>query len=137
MNKKNEGIEMKMREERGIGYCGLVCALCEDDEQCVGCKQGGCQDIIHCKNYHCCKEHELCGCYECESFPCLDTILYKTRIRAFSIFLQRYGEDKLIECLLRNQKQGIQYHKNNNHYGDYDEFENEEDIIKFILEGKS
>ena len=39
-----------MKDELGLGYCGLVCGLCSENESCVGCKKGGCaaqsQDMI-------------------------------------------------------------------------------------------
>lgn len=38
----------------------------------------------------------------------------------------------MIECLKRNEAQRIIYYSD----GDYDQFETEEEIIKFILEGK-
>ena len=29
---------------KGVGYCGLVCEMCQDDKDCIGCHQGGCKD---------------------------------------------------------------------------------------------
>lgn len=28
-----------MKDELGLGYCGLVCGLCSENESCVGCKK--------------------------------------------------------------------------------------------------
>ncbi len=33
-----------MKDELGLGYCGLVCGLCSENESCVGCKKGGCPE---------------------------------------------------------------------------------------------
>lgn len=43
-----------MKDELGLGYCGLVCGLCSENESCVGCKKGGCPEKDFCKNYQCC-----------------------------------------------------------------------------------
>lgn len=121
---------------KGTGYCGLVCELCQDDKDCVGCKNGGCKDKEKCKNYQCCQQNSYQGCYECSLFPCQDSILHKLRIRTFCRFVKEYGEKELISCLKNNEKAGIYYHKNQSHYGDYDVFDNEQDIIDLILQGK-
>ena len=39
-----------MKDELGLGYCGLVCGLCSENESCVGCKKGGCSEKDFCKN---------------------------------------------------------------------------------------
>ena len=49
--------------------------------------------------------------------------------------MKRYGEEKLLDCLERSEKNGIIYHREGLH-GDYDDFENEDDLIVFILTGK-
>ena len=68
-------------------------------------------------------------------FPCDNHMLNKLRVRTFAQFIKLYGEEKLLECLKRNEAQGIIYHYPDGHLGDYDQFETEEEIIKFILEG--
>lgn len=55
---------------KGVGYCGLVCEMCQDDKDCIGCHQGGCKDKENCKNYVCCQNKHYQGCYECPLFPC-------------------------------------------------------------------
>ena len=37
-----------MKDELGLGYCGLVCGLCSENESCVGCKKGGCPEKDFC-----------------------------------------------------------------------------------------
>lgn len=49
--------------------------------------------------------------------------------------MKRYGEEKLLDCLERNEQQGVIYHREGFH-GDYDDFENAEDLIVFILTGQ-
>lgn len=125
---------MNMNKEKGIGYCGLVCALCKEHIDCVGCKKGGCPEKEQCKNYICCINKGYANCSDCEQFPCHDSILSKLRVRTFCSFVKLYGEDKLLECLSVKENQGVQYHKDGTHYGDYDNFENEQEIIDFILD---
>lgn len=121
---------------KGVGYCGLVCEMCQDDKDCIGCHQGGCKDKENCKNYVCCQNKHYQGCYECPLFPCQDSILHKLRIRTFCRFIQKYGEKELISCLKNNEKAGIYYHKDYRHYGDYDVFDHEQDIIDLLLQGR-
>ena len=121
---------------KGGGYCGLVCEMCKDDKNCIGCHQGGCKDKENCKNYVCCQNKHYQGCYECPLFPCQDSILHKLRIRTFCRFIQKYGEKELISCLKNNEKAGIYYHKDHRHYGDYDVFDHEQDIIDLLLQGR-
>lgn len=120
----------------GVGYCRLICELCQDDQDCVGCKNRGCKNKEKCKNYQCCQQNQYQGCYQCPSFPCQDSILHKLRITAFCRFIQKYGESELISCLKNNEKAGIEYHKDHSHYGDYDVFDNEKDIFDLIFKGK-
>ena len=42
-----------------------------------------------CKNYNCCKEKGLNGCWECSGFPCTGYMLDKPRIRASAEFAKR------------------------------------------------
>lgn len=124
-----------MKEQLGIGYCGLVCGLCSENKNCIGCKKGGCPEKESCKNYQCCIKLGYDSCYQCHNFPCHDSILHKLRIRTFAKFAGEYGEDKLIECLKRNEASGVVYHYPNSHLGDYD-LDSEEAIYRLILTGK-
>lgn len=126
-----------MADNNGIGYCGLPCFLCKDRENCVGCKNDGCKDKEWCKNLKCCKEKGLNGCWECETFPCMDTLLKDNRIRTFAKFIGIYGEAKLTECLERNDKAGIIFNYADKYVGDYDTVTSEEDIINLILNGRN
>lgn len=124
-----------MKEQLGIGYCSLVCGLCSENKDCIGCKKGGCIEKETCKNYQCCTRLGYDECYQCPNFPCHDSILHKLRIRTFAKFVGEYGQDKLIECLKRNEASGIVYHYPNSHLGDYD-LDSEEAIYRLILTGK-
>lgn len=57
-------------------------------------------------------------------------------IRTFVRFIQQYGEEKLLECLKRNEQQGVVYHYPNKLIGDYDQFSTETELINFLLNGK-
>ena len=58
-----------------IAYCGLVCCICSENKDCIGCQNGGCDIRGWCKNYNCCKEKGLNGCWECTEFPCAGSML--------------------------------------------------------------
>lgn len=125
-----------MKKELGFGYCGLVCALCEENTHCVGCKQGGCPNKENCKNYQCCTTNGYQSCYECKSFPCEDSILMKKRIQLFCKLIGQYGENKILALLEKNEKKGIQYHYDYQIIGDYDFIENEKEMYAFLLNDK-
>ncbi len=124
-----------MNAERGFAYCGLACCLC-GDETCPGCKTDGCKGAGWCKNYRCSRDKGLSGCYQCEAFPCVGGMLDKLRIRAFSRFLKEYGEEKMLECLARNEAEGMAYHHPGKLTGDYDDVDTEEAVIALILHGR-
>ena len=49
--------------------------------------------------------------------------------------MQRCGKEALLDCLERNEKTGIVYHREGI-MGDYDEFDDMEELIEFIQSGK-
>lgn len=51
------------------------------------------------------------------------------------MFAKRYGIETLLDCLERNEKNGIVYHREG-FCGDYDEFEDVEELIDFIKNGR-
>jgi len=53
----------------------------------------------------------------------------------FSLFANRYGTEKLLDCLEQNEKNGIVYHRSGI-TGDYDGFDDAERLVEFILNGK-
>ena len=73
-------------------------------------------------------------CYECD-IPCNDGMLSKMKPYAFSLFIRRYGKEELLDCLERNEENGIIYHREGI-VGDYDGFDDAEELIRFIRTGK-
>lgn len=65
---------------------------------------------------------------------CKKGLLGKIKPYAFTLFMKRYGEEKLLDCLEKNEKNGIVYHREGI-YGDYDAFEDVEELIQFIMTG--
>ncbi|PWM47411.1 MAG: DUF3795 domain-containing protein [Clostridiales bacterium] len=118
--------------ENEISYCGLACFLCSEKDGCVGCHDGGCDIHGWCKNYNCCREKGLNGCWECMEFPCECNMFEKPRICAFVKFAKEYGVDELIRCLLRNKEKGLVYHYEGQLVGDYEKGQTEDEIIEII-----
>lgn len=59
----------------------------------------------------------------------------KIKPYAFTLFARRYGENALLDCLERNEQNGIIYHREGIN-GDYDEFDDVEELIHFIQTGR-
>lgn len=123
-----------MKRELGIARCGLACCLCSENVSCSGCNSGECPDKEWCENRKCSAEKELDGCWECKE-SCRKGLLGKVKPYAFSEFIRRYGTEKLLDCLERNEKAGVVYHRSGI-TGDYDDFDDAEACISFILSGK-
>lgn len=131
-----------MKRELGIARCGLACCLCSENIKCKGCKNNGfldldwCKDSEWCYNRRCSLEKGLDGCYSCPDSLCRQG-LFETKIKplAFCEFIRRYGMNKLLDCLEINERNGIVYHRTGI-MGDYDEFEDIEELISFIIQGK-
>jgi hypothetical protein len=124
-----------MRPEKGVGYCGLACCVCGENATCAGCRNEGCEDKEWCKNFNCCRQKGLNGCWECSEFPCRGGMLDKMRIRTFARFIKQYGVPKLMERLEKNEHAGIIYHYEGQIIGDYDVLLTEDEIIDKLLHG--
>lgn len=120
---------------KGIAFCGLACCLCSEGLNCSGCKNKGCTEYTNCKNFSCCQEKKINGCWECSEFPCTGTMLDKIRLRAFADFVRIQGEKELVSHLMRNKVRGISYHYPGQLLGDYDKGKTEEEIMNIILHG--
>lgn len=121
-----------MKRELGIARCGLACCLCSENDHCTGCDS--CADKDSCLNRKCSLEKGVAHCYECPE-DCRKGLLGKIKPYAFTIFAKRYGEEKLLDCLERNERAGVVYHQQGI-YGEYDDFDEVESLIGFILNGK-
>lgn len=122
-----------MKRELGIARCGLACCLCSENIICAGCDSGQCPDKDGCENRKCSISKGIKHCYEC-SEACQKGMLSKIKPYAFTEFAKRYGEDTLLDCLERNEKMGVIYHREGIN-GDYDDFDDVEELINFIKTG--
>lgn len=123
-----------MKRALGIARCGLACCLCSENIKCNGCDADNCPDCNQCENRKCSIERGLSGCYACE-MDCEKGLLSKIKPHGFTLFIKRYGTERLLDCLEENEKRGIIYHREGI-IGDYDDFDNVEKLIEFIKTGK-
>lgn len=124
-----------MRRELGIARCGLACCLCTENTHCSGCHSDSCLDKDWCENRKCSIEKSISNCFLCQE-DCRKGIMSKIKPYAFTVFAKRYGIERLLDCLERNEKNGIVYHRDGIN-GDYDDFDNLEDLINFIKTGQN
>lgn len=122
-----------MRRELGIARCGLACCLCSENIKCTGCNSGECPDKEWCENRKCSIKKDITGCYLCKE-ECHKGLLNKIKSFGFTQFIKRYGIEELLDCLERNEKRGVVYHREGIN-GDYDDFDNVEELITFIKSG--
>lgn len=94
-----------MKRKLGIARCGLACCLCSANEICRGCNSSSCPGSDHCENRRCSLEKGISHCYVCEQ-PCQKGMFGKIKPFAFTLFLKRYGEQTLLDCLEANEKKG-------------------------------
>jgi hypothetical protein len=126
-----------MRRELGIARCGLGCCVCIAQNDCEGCNSDLCRYKDYCQNRKCTIGKGLRYCAECSETDCRKDVLKDLRPRAFNEFIRRYGAEKLMDCLERNEAAGIVYHRSETDlYGDYDVPDTMEGIIRFILTGE-
>ena len=123
-----------MKRELGIGRCGLACCLCSENTHCSGCNSGECPGTEWCENRECSMNKSLSHCFSCTE-NCNKGLLSKTKPYSFTVFVKRYGIEELLDCLERNEKNGIIYHREGIS-GDYDNFTDPEDLIRFIRTGQ-
>lgn len=119
-----------MKRELGFGRCGLACCLCSENATCPGCEADGCPGSARCENRACSRDRGLAGCCACPEL-CRTGLLAKVKPYGFSLFIQRYGADILLDCLERNERLGVVYHRDGI-TGDYDGFQDPEALIAFI-----
>ena len=122
-----------MKRELGIARCGLACCLCSENTHCSGCNSGDCPDKEWCENRKCSMEKGISNCFVCNE-NCRKGLLGKIKPYGFTLFIKRYGVEELLNCLERNEKNGIIYHRDGIN-GDYDDFNDVEKLIEFIKTG--
>lgn len=130
----SKGAKGNMKRELGIARCGLACCLCSENIKCSGCNSGGCTGSAVCENKNCSENKGIDYCYMCNE-DCRKGLLSKIKPYGFTLFIKRYGEARLLDCLEDNEKRGIVYHREGI-YGDYDDFDDVEMLIKFIKTGE-
>lgn len=123
-----------MKRELGIARCGLACCLCSENVKCGGCSSDNCPDYTRCENRKCSIEKGLSGCYACK-MECKKGLLSMIKPYGFTLFIKKYGMDRLLDCLEENERKGIVYHREGI-IGDYDDFSNVERLIEFIMTGE-
>ena len=105
-----------MKREMGDARCGLACCLCSENDHCHGCDSGECPDASWCENRKCSLEKAVSHCHVCPE-------------------ARRYGVQALLDCLERNEQNGVVYHREGV-VGDYDDFTDVEELIRFIQTGR-
>ncbi|MCI8516639.1 MAG: DUF3795 domain-containing protein [Hungatella sp.] len=123
-----------MKRELGIARCGLACCLCAENTSCNGCKSEECPDKDWCENRKCSMEKGISHCFLCEE-DCRKGLLGKIKPYGFTVFAKRYGLEALLDLLEEHEKNGVVYHREGI-LGDYDDFEELEELISFIRSGK-
>ena len=124
-----------MKRALGIARCGLACCLCSENEHCGGCHSDECGGKDWCENRKCSIAKDILHCYECGETDCKKGMLGKLKPSGFTEFARRYGKEHLLDCLERNEKNGVVYHREGI-VGDYDDFTDMEELIKFIESGE-
>lgn len=122
-----------MKRELGIARCGLAYCLCSENDHCGGCDSGSCPDTDRCENRKCSLSRGLSHCHACPE-DCRKGLLSKIKPYGFTLFIKRHGLQTLLDCLERNEKAGVVYHRSGL-TGDYDSFTDVEALIRFIQTG--
>lgn len=123
-----------MKRELGKARCGLACCLCSENDHCLGCSSAQCTDKDWCENRKCSIEKNCSHCYDCGE-NCRKGLLSKIKPYGFTLFIKKYGEEELLNCLERNERNGVVYHRSGIN-GGYDGFDDVEELICFIKTGK-
>jgi len=122
---------MEFSKQKGVGACGLACALCGATD-CPGCAVGG-----DCSVKKCAAGKGLGGCCDCAEYPCDEKMLQGKRNKAFNRYAREFGKDALLERLRVNFESGITYHTPDKAPGDYDKPETEEEIYRLLRYGRN
>lgn len=127
--------------EKSIAPCGLICELCSERTHCRGCNFSR-KDELECCCYQrrCCENKKISGCWVCDKFPCgkdmHDISQHGVRLIAFIRYAKENGLHKLAERIVKNEQNGIIYHRDPvNYTGDYDGFSSEDEVIELLEKG--
>jgi hypothetical protein len=124
-----------------IAPCGLICGLCGEAPDCKGCREDGCARAVDCYQRKCCVEKDIKGCWKCTDFPCSKGMFSPERDARLTAFVRCAKEDgpkALAGYVLRNQDDGIFYHRDKQkHTGDYDNHGSKDAVLKLLCEGKN
>jgi hypothetical protein len=91
------------------------------------------KEVSVCQGDYCSIEKGIDACHLCQE-ECHKGLLNKVKPYGFTLFIKRYGIEELLDCLERDEKNGVVYHRKGIN-GDYDDFDNVEDLISFIKTG--
>jgi len=122
---------MDFQEKRGIGYCGLACVLCSN-EDCPGCaviiSNGG-----GCSAGKCAVTKGYDGCYACPDYDfCTESRPHGKRYKALVRYAREFGLAALIDRLRVNHENGIIYDAPDKTPGDYEILETEDEIYQLL-----
>ena len=56
----------------------------------------------------------------------------KIRVLAFAKYIQKNGDKKMMDCLERNEKNGVVYHYQGQLVGDYDKCSTIDEVMKML-----
>ncbi len=123
---------------KSIAYCGLICELCHQANECDGCKskKNNCGKHLSeagCFQRMCCIEKRIDGCWECDNFPCDKDMYSKShdpKVKAFAQCIKEDGVENFINCVLKNKKRGLDI----KYQGDYN-FKNETEVLTLLRKG--
>lgn len=62
-------------------------------------------------------------------------LLSKIKPYGFTLFARLYGEEALLDCLERNERRGVVYHREGLN-GDYDDFDDVQKLLDYIKTGE-
>ncbi len=63
-------------------------------------------------------------------------MLQKPRVRVFIRLIHERGEQELMNCLERNERDGVAYHYKGELIGDYDQCGTQQAIEAFVISGR-
>lgn len=121
-----------------IAPCGLICGLCGEADNCIGCRDG-CVRAETCYQRICCEDKGIKGCWKCPEFPCGKDMFspeHDVRLITFVRCAKEDGVKGLAGFVLRNQDNGILCHRDKqSHTGDYDGLSSEEAVLGLLRNG--